>query len=58
MVERIGDPVAGHSDIALQHGEGGDGADHKIVLDYVVGLYTILDEDVVALDSVPYVFLD
>jgi hypothetical protein len=56
-IERIGDPVAGNSDITLQHSKGCNGTDHEIILDDIIGLYTILDENVVALYSVTYVFL-
>jgi hypothetical protein len=56
-VERIGDPVAGHSDIALQHHERTDRTDHQIVLYHVFGLYAVLYENVVALHTVAHVFL-
>ena len=56
-VEGIGDPVACDSDIALEHNERTDGTDHQIVLYHVFGLYSVLYENVVALDTIAHVFL-
>lgn len=56
-IKRISHPVASHSDITLQHCERSDRTDHQIILDDVVGLYPILNKNVVALDSISYILL-
>jgi hypothetical protein len=41
----------------LKHSEGSDRADHQVILNDILGLNTVLDEDVVALHPKTDVFL-
>ena len=47
-VKRIGDPISGRRGVTLQQSLRGNGADHKVVLDDVVCLNTVLHENVVS----------
>ena len=58
VVEGVGDPEGGDRNISLHHLECFQGADGQVVLDHVVGFNTVLNEEVVALDSVPNIVGD
>ena len=57
-VERIGDPISGRRGVTLQQSLGGNGADHKVVLDDVVCLNTVLHENVVSFNQVSHVLFN
>ena len=58
VVGRVGDPERSSRSVSLKHAGGLNRTDGQVVPDRVVSLYTILNKEVVALDSETNVMLD
>ena len=55
MIGWVGDPVGGYRDIGLHHFEGHEWVHGEVVFNHILGFYSILYEEIMAMDPVSYI---
>jgi len=57
-IKRVGDPIASRRGIALKHSLRCNSVDHQVILDYISGLDTVFQENVMSFNFIAHILLN